>query len=352
MRARGLVVLVGMLVAVAGCGGDADGLHPAASPTTTVDPSTETTTTSPTGTAAEPVGPAVDLRGVEVAVEPTGEVIHGSLVTPDGRTRTYRLYLPTQRADDAPLVLALHGGTGNGDQLAQTSGYDGLAEANGFVVAYPDGTPTALGPRRLVWNAGGCCAAAARDGSDDVAFLGALIDALAEDHDLDPTKVLGVGHSNGAMMAMRLACEAADRVAAIAVQAGTVFVDGCAPSRPVSVLDLHGSADRNLPVDGGVGEDSAAGADFPPVRDGLAAFARAAGCEGADHPTVRETDQSGIAAESWGPCPGGIDVELVLVDGAGHAWMGHPAPSGRGDEPYPGLDASLVTWAFLAAHRG
>ena len=88
----------------------------------------------------------------QAAVRETAAAVY----RPDGRTRTYRLYLPTQRADDAPLVLALHGGTGNGEQLAQTSGYDGLAEANGFVVAYPEGTPTALGPRQLVWNAGGC----------------------------------------------------------------------------------------------------------------------------------------------------------------------------------------------------
>jgi polyhydroxybutyrate depolymerase len=315
------IALVVLLVLAVGCsrGGDDD----AAPASTTTSASTTT--------------PAVTTTAVEPAVEATGEVVHGSLATADGRTRTYRLYLPTDRADDAPLVLALHGGTGNGDQFARSSGYDGLAEANGFVVAYPDGTPTAMGERRLVWNAGGCCAAASRDDVDDVGFLTALVDQLADEQDLDPTSVLVVGHSNGAMMAMRLACEAADHVAAAAVQAGTVVVDDCAPAEPVSVMDLHGTDDRNVPIDGGVGEDSRAGVDFPPPRDALAAIATSNGCDGADSPTTRETDQADVTVESWGPCADGVDVELVAVEGAPHSWMD---------------DASLRTWTFLSAHRG
>jgi len=321
-------LLVALVLVLAAC--TSDGPEDA---TTTTTEATETTSTEATTTT---VGPAVDLDGVEPAGEAVGEVVHGSLATADGRTRTYRLYLPTERADDAPLVLALHGGTGNGDQFARSSGYDGLAEANGFVVAYPDGTPTAMGPRNLVWNGGGCCAAAVAQDVDDVGFLTRLADELAEEHGLDAGRVLVVGHSNGAMMGLRLACEAADHVAAVAVQAGTVFLDECVPSRPVSVLDLHGTADRNLPIDGGVGDQSLVGADFPPPRDGLTTIAAELGCAGTDDPTVRETDRPDVTVESWGPCAGGADVELIAVEGAPHAWMD---------------DASILTWAFLAAHR-
>ncbi len=297
---RRVLVLVVVVVLVAGCSRD-----------------TSRDAAPAEGSGSNPATSAPAVAG-------GGEVVHGSLSTPDGRTRTYRLFLPAQPAPDAPLVLALHGGTGNGDQYARSSGYDEVAGADGAVVAYPDGTPTAFGDRRLVWNAGGCCAAAVREGVDDVGFLVALIDELAAEHDLDPTRVLVTGHSNGAMMAMRLGCEAADHVAAVAVQAGTVFVDDCRPSEPVSVMDLHGTEDANLPLEGGVGEESLVGADFPPVRDGLAAFAAAADCEG--------TGDDG----SWGPCPDGVAVELLAVEGADHAWMD---------------DASERLWAFLAQHR-
>ncbi len=285
--------------------------------------------TSTTGTG----GDAPDVRP---AVEPIGELSHGEMVTPDGRTRTYRLYRPTNPSADPPLVLALHGGTGNGDQFAQTSGYEGLAEANGFIVAFPDGTPTVLGPRNLVWNAGGCCAAAVRDGVDDVGFLNALVDELAASEGIDPARVLVTGHSNGAMMGLRLACESADRFAAVAVQAGAVFVDDCRPAKPVSVLDVHGDADENVPIGGGRGTKSVAGVDFPPIRDGLTALSAAANCPARDAPVVEPGRRPGTTTERWGPCPDGIDVSLLIVDGADHSWMD---------------DASEITWAFLSAHR-
>ncbi len=340
-----VMALVPALVG-AGCGLGGRDAARGAPPPTTGPTSGPASTDGPVTT-----GPAVDTGAVAPAVEATGAVEHGSLVAPDGRTRTYRLYRPTTVPDDAPLVVALHGGMGNGDQFARTSGYEGLAEANGFVVVFPDGTPTAVGPENLVWNGGGCCAAAVRDDVDDVGFLTALVDTLADQEGIDAGRALVTGHSNGAIMALRLACEAADHVAAVAVQAGTVFVDNCAPSRPVAALDLHGTADTHLPIDGGVGRDSRAGADFPPPRDGLAALAAANGCEGAAAPTTRDTDQAGVTVESWGPCPDGADVELVAVEAAGHSWMGHPAPSAQSDEPSPDLDASILTWTFLSADR-
>jgi polyhydroxybutyrate depolymerase len=277
--------MIAVVVLLAACSSSSSGPEPEAATTTT----TTTTTTAPVVGTGEP------------------EVVHGEIETADGRVRTYRVYVPSERAADAPLVIGLHGGTGNGDQFAASSGFDALAEEHGFVIAYPDGTPTALGERRLVWNGGGCCAAAVRDDVDDVGFLTELIDVLAAEHDLDPTRALVTGHSNGAIMGLRLACEAAEHIAAVAVQAGTVFVDDCAPSEPVAVMDLHGTEDRNLPIEGGIGPESTAGVAFPPVDESLEPLREAGG-----------------------------DVELVPVEGADHAWM---------------PDASERLWAFLSENR-
>lgn len=352
-RAATVLVALAVLGLAASCSS-----HTAAptttNPTTSIGGQPVTTTTtagsSPSSAETPSTGPEPIAPGVLPAVEPIGEVTHGEMVTPDGRTRTYRLYRPSKPSADATLVLALHGGTGNGDQFAQTSGYEGLAEANGFIVAFPDGTPTVLGPRNLVWNAGGCCAAAVIQAVDDVGFLNALVDKLAASDGIDPAGVLVTGHSNGAMMGLRMACQAADRVAAVAVQAGTVFVDNCRPSRPVSVLDIHGNADENVPIEGGRGPRSVAGVDFPPIRVGLQVLA-APTCPSRDAPTVEPGDLPGTTLESWGPCDAGIDVELLIVDGADHDWMGHPSPR-TGDGPRSGeVDASELTWAFLSAHR-
>src|SRR6185295_5222148 len=96
-------------------------------------------------------------------------------------------------------------------------------------------------------------AAADRDDVDDVTFISLLIDELERTQPIDTHRVFASGHSNGAIMSYRLACELADKIVAIAVQAGTLFVDECAPSHHVSVLQIHGTADENLPINGGKG---------------------------------------------------------------------------------------------------
>ncbi len=58
--------------------------------------------------------------------------------------------------------------------------------------------------------------------------------------------------SNGGFMSNRLACDHAEVFAAIAPIAGTLGVGvSCNPSRPVSVLDAHGTSDAVVPYNGG-----------------------------------------------------------------------------------------------------
>lgn len=286
---------------------------------------------------------------------PAGTVLDGRLVTEDGRARTYRLYVPSSLPGDAvPLLVALHGGGGNGAQFAATSNFDGLAEANGFLVVYPDGSPTRLGPRNLVWNAGRCCAVAAadRDDVDDVGFVVALVTELRARYRIDADRVYASGHSNGAMLSLRLACERSDVVVAIAYLAGALMVDDCDPARPVSALAVHGTADRNVPIEGGRGEQSTTRLDFPPPRAALERLAARDGCTGGE-PAVTSTPNPDVHVERWERCPPGIGVELVVIEGANHAWMGSPEPGpteSRIGPAYAAFDMSAAAWSFLAAH--
>ena len=151
-----------------------------------------------------------------------------------------------------PLVIGLHGGIGSGVQFADNSRFDKLAEANGFLVVYPDGVGTGLGGDDLrTWNAGACCGSAARQDVDDVAFLSALIDELAGRYRIDADRTYALGHSNGAMMSYRLACELSDKIVAIGMVSGSRTLDACEPSQPVSVIQVHGTGDQNVPIEGG-----------------------------------------------------------------------------------------------------
>jgi polyhydroxybutyrate depolymerase len=314
--------------------------------------STTTTTTPGGGSVPASYDP---YAGTKPAAAKTRPSTYREFRTADGRTRSYRLFVPASlpAGTPAPLLIALHGGLGNSEQFEVNSGFDGLAEANGFVVVYPDGigaVTDSRGPQ--TWNGGYCCGKAVERNVDDVGFVRQLIGVVRSQVAVDPTRVFAAGHSNGAILAYRLACELSDVIVAIGVQAGSLGVDSCTPSRPVSVFHLHGTADTNHPIGGGSG-DGLSGVVFRPARAAVEALASLDGC--AATPTV-ETPASdrALTVSTWSSCSSGTAVRFVAVDGATHAWMGHEPYSKAGSsfvgEPYRDLDASRAIWSFLAAH--
>jgi polyhydroxybutyrate depolymerase len=287
------------------------------------------------------------------AVDPAGTVTHGTLRVA-GDERTYRLYVPSELPDEpVPLFIGLHGGLGWSDQFATTNHIEGLAESNGFIVVHPDGVQVSGGPlaertggRGGVWNGGVCCGVAARTDADDVGFIAELIDQLAADHDIDPHRVFAFGHSNGGIMSYRLACQLADRIVGIGVVAGTLGIDDCDPARPVSVMHVHGTSDRNVPLAGGVGTDSLAGAAFPPPRDGFDALAAADGC-----PTATESTRGDITTSVRQPCDGGSAAAFVTIAGGPHVWPGGtPRVEPVSGAGYADYDATAELVTFLLSH--
>ncbi|QXC60706.1 hypothetical protein KSP35_20665 [Aquihabitans sp. G128] len=313
--------------------------------------------TTPSSTTTAPA-PVVDPDGTTVrpAVAVRARTVDATLRTPDGRERTYHLHVPpaVRAGTDGPrvpLLVALHGGTGSGLQFERSSGFSGLAEANDFIVAYPDGIGAgARGTDLRTWNGGACCGPAVRQDVDDVAFVRLLIDRVEAEYPVDADRVFAAGHSNGGILAYRLACELADRVAAIGVQSSALELDGCRPSQPVSVLHIHGSGDQNVPIDGGIGPNAISGVAFQPPIDGVTTLAAADGCP--DHPEVT-TDPANpdLTIRSWTPCGDDTEVAFLEVAGASHAWMGHPGGgSGKVGPVYEDLDSSLQIWDFLSRH--
>lgn len=279
------------------------------------------------------------------ASEPAGKVTHGALVS-GGRDRTYRLYVPSDLPEaPVPLFIGLHGGGGWGDQLAATDQIEGFAESNGFIVVHPDGVKLAVGPGG-VWNGGVCCGVAARQRVDDVAFLDALIDVIASGHRIDPHRVFAFGHSNGGIMSYRLACDLAERVVGIGVVAGTLGVEECDPSHPVSVIHVHGTADENIPIGGGTGSESVAGVRFPSPRDGFDALATENGC-----PRGEEQTEGDITREHREPCDAGTAAVFVTIATAGHGWPGGTGwITSGGRDAYRSYDATHAVVAFLLSH--
>jgi polyhydroxybutyrate depolymerase len=280
---------------------------------------------------------------IKHAVTAKGKTVRGRLRTPDGLLRTYRLYVPrslTKRS--APLLVAMHGRGGSAKKFENHSGFDALAEANRFLVVYPDGTFSSDEAGGRVWNAGGCCGTAQQklDNVNDVRFISLLIDKIESEYNVDQKRVFAAGHSNGAMMGFRLACQLSNKIVAVGLQSGTLFVNKCPYKKPVAVLEIHGTADTFVPIEGGVGSSDPAPVDFPPPRDGLKKLAASNGCRRGTL-TSTDSDNPDLSYEIWRHCKAGAIVEWVKVADASHAWM--PSSSSS-------FDSSAAAWSFLAAH--
>ena len=249
--------------------------------------------------------------GSEEAAPEQPAVVHRE-VEVDGLRRTYRLFTPPAVGRDdrrLPLMLALHGSGNTAESFVRASRLDEAASAGGFVVAYPEAV-------RLLWNGGFCCTSGRGDPGTDVRFLDRVIADVAAIRPVDTTRVFAVGVSAGGIMAYRLACDMAGRVAGVASVAGSMQLDDCHPARPVSVLAVHGTGDQLVPYDGGR-IDGAATRPAPPAS---AVAERWAALDGCPEPAERRTDGL-VMTTSWTGCAGGTRVRLVTIEGGGHNWF-------------------------------
>jgi polyhydroxybutyrate depolymerase len=134
---------------------------------------------------------------------------------------------------------------------------DSVAEKDGFLVVYLNGTPVTrrMGADKLGWNAGGgCCGVSAEDNVDDVTYIKGAIGYLADKYGVDRSRIYGMGHSNGAMMTQRMMCETGIYAAEVSISGPlNVDSDSCPGARGKRILAIHGSADENVPIAGGRG---------------------------------------------------------------------------------------------------
>ena len=267
------------------------------------------------------------------------------------RARSFLLHVPAGAKEPLALVLAFHGGGGNAAGYQKSAGIDRVADREGFAVAYPNGTGRRASSRRLLtWNAGDCCGLAREQGSADVAFALAVIEASAERIAIDRNRVYATGHSNGAMMTYRVAADAAAAFAAVAPVAGSMNAERFAPTVAVPILHIHSVDDPRALYGGGVRTTGRFPVRHRDVEAQLDRWRRHNGC-GETSRVIDRRERGGHTAELhvWSDCPGGHEVRLWKLGGAGHGW-----PGGRAQlrerivgAPTDVIDAGEEAWTFF-----
>jgi polyhydroxybutyrate depolymerase len=232
--------------------------------------------------------------------------------------RAYELVTPKSwdGTTPLPLVIMVHGYGVTGQLQDRFFPLSAEVDARSFIYALPNGTVDRFGKR--FWNATDACCNFERQAVDDVAFFRALVDDISRSTKVREGQVFLVGHSNGAFMSMRLACDASDLITGVVAVAGSTFLD---PTRcgtdglPVPILLAHGDQDTAVPIEGRP-------ESFPSARETGLRFGARNGCTGAWKDTERldllgnsesETQRSIIEG-----CPKSAAVELWTHEKTGH----------------------------------
>lgn len=220
--------------------------------------------------------------------------------------RSYRYFVPKNKEGKLPLVVAMHGGWGTGEALADQTGMDAAAERHGFAVVYPNGVWRS-------WNAGSCCGRAASTEVDDVGFIRTLTRELGKSGCIDEDRVYGTGFSNGAMLTHRIACEAPEVFDAIAPVAGGPMIENCPDKPPMPALLMVGRQDERIPWDGGTFDETYR----PSISEQVKAMAQRNRCEAEETKVAGNAD---ACAQRKG-CGNGA-LRWCVFDGVGHQWPG------------------------------
>jgi polyhydroxybutyrate depolymerase len=290
-----------------------------------------------------------------------GTFLESETLPHGGVTRWYDLYVPdgVDGGAPVPLLLVLHGGTlsNDGPRAGQGLRLRALADDERFVIAFPNGTYSENGQSgpsgSFNWNDCRSDAGAAETGADDTGFIADLIDAIAARYPIDAQRVYVAGASNGGMMAYRLALELSDRIAAVAAAianqpANSECVD--APSEPLSILIMDGTADPIMPWAGG----SVAGRGLVLSAEATRDFWRERLGTGptpqhTDFPDLDPNDVGTVTSDRYTGGRNGSEVLFYTLNGSGHAPPSIAYPS------LPAQNHDIETydefWRFLSAHR-
>lgn len=279
------------------------------------------------------------------------------------RARSWIVYAPSgyDPTKPTPVVVLLHGRPSNGGGMAYLSGMNGVAESHNFIVVYPDGIDNE-------WNAQFDISAseislAGRRSTlpqDDVGFLQTLMSDVAQDFNIDRSRLYLGGFSNGSFMTYRMACSAGNTFAGFAAISAGLYVElarFCRRSDPTPILIMNGTADTSVPYNGVLIANPQGGEPIRislSVEDTVATFARRNGCDVAgESTTFAESGASpGTNVVRFVPrnCRSGADVVLYAINGGGHTWPGHPRPQMEMGATNMDMDAGEVIWDFFSRH--
>ena len=247
----------------------------------------------------------------------------------EGVERSWQIYLPPNFSNDkaAPLVIALHGGGGNGSKFDETTTEGTLtaaADKRGAVLVFPEGIDKR-------WNDGRQEVFRGKRKYNDVGFISKLIDEMIQGYGIDSTRIYATGISNGGFMSVRLAMELSEKITAVAPVTAQVSItmSNKIPQHPISIMIVNGTEDPLVPFGGGhvrLFRFGRSRGEVLSTRQSIEIFRNFNGCrqpaEIIKMADLDPDDGTTIEIEKYAGGRNNSEVILVKVVGGGHTWPG------------------------------
>ena len=283
----------------------------------------------------------------------------------EGAEREYFVHVPPDTTGPLPVVVGLHGYTSTATGFAYAHGLNAHADANGYIVVYPQGTHFLVAgqsdaPFRITaWNSYGedgpdpdapphCTAESAQypcppgcgechrcqwePCTNDVAFINKVLDDVEARFSTDTSRYYVLGVSNGGMLTTRIACDLAERFAAAApIIALQPPGHACGPNVDLPILFLLGANDETIRYDGKAGKDD--GFIYATLAESTEIYADAMQCQSgpANWPSDL-ADAAGVECTAYSDCRE-----------AGHEVVSGLDPAGTHVGPRQGPSSSSAT---------
>lgn len=255
----------------------------------------------------------------------------------EGESREYLIHIPISydSIQSVPLILNFHGWTMSASDQMYVSDMRALSDSEQFILVYPQGTK--------LWGSTHWSVGSWTTGSqaNDLDFIDALTDQLANNYNLDEERIYACGYSNGGFFSQELACQLSNKIAAIGTVAANMSIQtvkNCDPSHPVPVITISGTMDNVVQYDGSQPEGTIShnntldywitfnNMDSEPIISDLQ--------------DINIPDGSSVTLYQYLNGDNYVEIEHYKIVDGGHDW---PGTFGNMD-----IDSNTVIWNFVS----
>lgn len=267
-------------------------------------------------------------------------------------SRGYKFYVPSAAPDrPLPLIVMLHGCTQSPDDFAVGTGMNRLAEAQGFLVAYPGQTKAANAQKCWNW----FNPADQRRDQGEPALIAGITREVMASHAVDPRRIYVAGLSAGGAAAAIMGAAYPELYAAVGVHSGLPC--GAARDVPSAFAAMRDGGPVPPPSNG-------ARTRMVPTIVFHADKDSTVHPRNAEHIIAQSVGGTGLQPSvTRGQVPGGRTytrsvyadtngrpmLERWIVHGGGHAWSGGDVQGSYTDPLGP--DASREMLRFFLEHQ-